>query len=88
VFWDYDRDSYPDMLFPAGGKLADKRVQGLPSRLLRGTSQGYRDVSGEAGIDVVRHYSHGCAVGDVDNDGFPDALITGFGGLTALEKPG
>ena len=85
---DYDRDSYPDMLFPAGGKLADKRVEGLPSRLLRGTSQGYRDVSGEAGIDVVRHYSHGCAVGDVDNDGFPDALITGFGGLTLWKNQG
>lgn len=85
---DYDGDSYPDMIFPAGGHLADKHVVGLPSRLLRGIGQNFRDVSSDTKIDVARHYSHGCAVGDVDNDGFPDALITGFGGLTLWKNQG
>ena len=85
---DYDGDSSPDLLFPAGGRLTEGAIEGFPSRLLRGNSATYVDVSALAGIDVPRHYSHGCSVGDFNNDGFPDALITGYGGLTLWRNQG
>ena len=85
---DFDGDSSPDLLFPAGGRLAEESVQGLPSRLLRGEGNKCVAVSAAANIDVPGHYSHGCAIGDFANDGFPDALITGYGGLTLWRNQG
>ena len=41
-----------------------------------------------AGIDPAPFYSHGAAVADFDNDGFPDVLITGYGGLLLFQNSG
>ncbi|MFM7075014.1 MAG: CRTAC1 family protein, partial [Planctomycetaceae bacterium] len=78
---DYDRDGWLDLVATGGGDItADRRILGRPAVLYR--SQGgraFREVAATAGIAADGLYSHGVAVGDHDNDGFPDLLVTGYG---------
>src|SRR6185312_5699924 len=46
-------------------------------RLFRNQGDGtFEDVSRRAGLDGAQGYGHGIAVGDVDNDGYPDLFVT------------
>src|SRR5436190_13278555 len=82
VAWlDFDQDGYLDLLFVQGGTfpvLADAPAR-AGSRLFRNQGDGtFRDVTEQVGL---RHpdYGQGIAVGDYDNDGFPDVFITCYG---------
>ncbi len=87
--FDYDRDGYLDLLFPRGGLIKKSGVTGFPSRLVRQISrERFEDVSSSAGIAEAVYYSHGVACGDFDNDGFVDALVTGYGGLVLWHNNG
>jgi enediyne biosynthesis protein E4 len=85
--FDFDRDGDDDLLFPGGGQLAKPSVTGLPGGLYRndlhrnGQSLQFTPVTAAAGMQAVGHYTHGAFAGDADNDGFPDVLITGYGGV-------
>ncbi len=79
---DYDRDGRLDIFLTGGGSFdpVDKTVKGYPNRLYHNEGNGrFRDVTAEAGLDKPLFYGHGCAVGDYDNDGWPDLLVTGYG---------
>jgi len=80
---DFDSDDRFDLFLPQGGSFdADMTPRGLPSRLYRGLEYpAFGDVSSAARLDAARHYSHGAAACDFNNDGFPDVLVTGYGGL-------
>jgi hypothetical protein len=69
---------------PAGCRLFrnDLTVSGDGRRTLR-----FTDVTAQAGISV-RGYGMGAAVGDYDNDGYPDLFVTGFGATTLLHNNG
>ena len=92
---DYDGDGRLDIFFPGGGHFAgrDKKdVRGHPCKLYRNLG-GYRfrDVTADAGLDRLEggapwFYTHGAAVADVDNDGWPDLLVTGYGRLALLHN--
>ena len=41
----------------------------------------FRDVTAEVGLAQPGLYTHGAAVADYDRDGFPDLLVTGYGGV-------
>lgn len=87
---DYDRDGLPDLFFPGGGRLGPNRViSGLPNGLWRSVAPlRVEDVSIPSGVVNPRTYTHGVTVGDMDNDGFADLLITGYGGLQLLKNQG
>jgi len=39
-------------------------------------------------VQLAPYYSHGAAVGDYNGDGFPDLLVTGYGGLLLFHNQG
>ena len=90
AIFDYDGDGDLDLFFPGGGRFGTARqLVPLPGALYRneGTWRFTRQES-VAGLDAPRTYNHGTAVGDYDNDGFPDLVITGYGGLQLYQNAG
>src|SRR5262245_36907818 len=71
AIFDFDGDGLPDLyLLNNGGP------RGRPNRLFKQLPGGrFRDVSRGSGLDIAGH-NMGVAVGDVNNDGRPDVLVT------------
>ncbi|WP_020470896.1 CRTAC1 family protein [Zavarzinella formosa] len=79
---DFDRDGFPDLFFVQGGQFpADPQAKPRPaSRLYRNNGNGtFTDVTDSVGLLTIG-YGQGVAVGDYDNDGFPDLFVSHFGG--------
>jgi hypothetical protein len=80
---DYDQDGYPDLFLVQGGPFPpDPRATptGPTSRLYRNQGDGtFVDVTARVGL-LVPGYGQGVAVGDYDQDGYPDLFVTTFGG--------
>jgi hypothetical protein len=79
---DFDRDGWPDLFFVNSrtwpGQPAAGRSQ-TPA-LYRNRGNGtFEDVTKSAGLDV-EIYGMGVAVGDYDNDTWPDLFVTAVGG--------
>ncbi len=79
VFLDADGDGWLDVL-SANGHVLDGRPRfpwTMPLQILRGSPGGVlRDVSETAGAPFSeRHLGRGLAVGDIDDDGRPDAVV-------------
>jgi hypothetical protein len=82
VGWiDYDQDGLMDLFFVQSAPTnAYKPPQTLRSALYHNNGDGtFTDVSEKAGVGGEDHYGQDVAVGDVDNDGFPDLYVTGYG---------
>ncbi len=82
VGWiDYDQDGLMDIYFvQAGATDAYKPAKPLRSALYHNNGDGtFTDVTAKAGVGGEGHYGQGVAVGDFDNDGFPDLYVTGYG---------
>ena len=87
---DFDLDGLNDLYFPGGGQFTPEfRATPAAAPLFqnRGDLQ-FRDVTALARLQVPRSYNHGIAAGDFDADGFPDLLVTGYGGLTLFHNLG
>ncbi len=79
AFLDFDRDGWQDILLVNGRSWEATRGGPSTLRLYRNRGNGtFEDVTRPAGLDVEM-YGMGVAVGDYDNDGFPDILITAVG---------
>jgi hypothetical protein len=92
---DYDRDGLLDVFLTGGGSFGGesrKEIHGLPCRLYKNLGDfRFRDVTAEAGLDKLAEgrpwfYNHGAAVGDYDNDGWPDLLVTGYGRMALFHN--
>jgi len=82
VAWlDYNQDGLMDLYFVQSGATdAYKPAKPLRSALYRNNGDGtFTDVTVKAGVSGEGHYGQGVAVGDFDNDGFPDLYVTGYG---------
>jgi len=87
--FDYDGDGCLDVCLAGGGRLTPDKVEGLPTRLVRQTSDArWMNVSAQSGINIPHHYSHGVTCGDWNADGFCDIVVTGYGGVTLWENQG
>ena len=96
---DYNNDGLLDIFAVNGGRLQDP--QRLPpdysrqepaywNRLYRQNRDGtFTDVTATAGLSNSGNvYGMGVAVGDYDNDGFPDIYVTNFGRNTLYHNNG
>ncbi len=80
AFLDYDGDGWQDILLVNGSNWPGHRGQPSTLQLYRNNHNGtFRDVTHSAGLDTAEMYGMGIAVGDYNNDGFPDILITCVG---------
>jgi hypothetical protein len=82
-FFDYDNDGYKDLLIAQGHDLDNIQLTfpnlryREPMLLARNTGHGFVDVSKDAGSIFAEPWvGRGLAVGDIDNDGRLDAVIT------------
>ncbi|HEX7071859.1 MAG TPA: CRTAC1 family protein [Rhodothermales bacterium] len=78
AFIDYDGDDWQDLLLVGGGGFLEGEPRDVPALwLYRNDGDGtFRLVNEEVGLADVRAYGIGLAVGDYDNDGDDDFLLT------------
>ena len=79
-WFDYDGDGFPDLLFCQGGSpLRNDRLQNPVDRLYRNLAGArFQDTTDASGL-LEQGFSQGVAIGDFDNDGFPDVYVTNVG---------
>ncbi|MGD0126166.1 MAG: CRTAC1 family protein [Terriglobia bacterium] len=77
--FDYNKDGRPDIFFTNGANIATlkKDLPKFSNRLYRNDGNGvFTDVTKEAGL-AGTGYDTGVAIGDYDNDGYPDVFVAG-----------
>jgi hypothetical protein len=80
AIFDYNGDGRPDIFFANGANIATLKKDDpkYRNRLFRNDGNGkYTDVTEAAGLTGTG-YDIGVAVGDYDNDGYPDLFVAGI----------
>ena len=88
AFLDYDGDGWQDILLVNGMDWPGHKRMRSTLRLYHNNRDGtFTDVTRKAGLDVEM-YGMGVAVGDYNNDGFPDILVTCVGQNRLFQNSG
>lgn len=88
--FDYNQDGRPDIFFTNGANIATlkKDMPKYSNRLFRNEGNGgFVDVTERSGLRGTG-YDNGVAVGDYDNDGYPDLFVTGVHGRRLYHNNG
>jgi len=91
VAWlDYDQDGLMDLYFVQSGPTdLYKPDHPMRSALYHNNGDGtFTDVTEKAGVAAENHYGQGVAVGDYDNDSYPDIYVTGYGSAILYHNNG
>jgi hypothetical protein len=89
IIFDYDRDGWPDIYF-TNAPTVEMAIKGQKSRgaLYRNNHDGtFSDVTDRSGLNSPC-FAMGGAVGDYDNDGWPDLYLTCLGGNVLYRNNG
>jgi hypothetical protein len=88
AFLDYDGDGWLDILLVNGIDWPGHKTRRSTLRLYRNNRNGtFTDVTQQAGL-ALEMYGLGAAIGDYNNDGFPDILITAVGQNRLFQNSG
>jgi enediyne biosynthesis protein E4 len=89
AFLDYNSDGNLDILLVRGSSIEQFQKGGDPMcSLFRGDGRGhFHDVTKEAGI-TARGWGMGVTAGDIDNDGWEDIFLAGYGPNYLLKNNG
>jgi len=88
AFLDYDADGWQDVVLINGMDWPGHKRRRSTLSLYRNNRNGtFSDVTRSAGLDVEM-YGMGVAVGDFNNDGFPDLLVTTVGQNRLFQNTG
>ena len=88
--FDYNKDGRPDIFFTNGANITTlkKDSRKFSNRLFRNEDHGvFTDVTRQAGL-AGAGYDTGVAVGDYDNDGYPDIFVAGVHHRTLYHNNG
>ncbi|MFL6415836.1 MAG: CRTAC1 family protein [Bryobacteraceae bacterium] len=95
--FDYDSDGWPDVFLVNGARIHGGQTDGEEpyksapvfwNRLYRNNHNGtFTDVTEKAGVRGTG-FGMGAAVGDFDNDGFEDLLVTNYGSVILYHNNG
>jgi hypothetical protein len=78
-FLDYDNDGWQDILFVNSMDWSEHQTgKSFPALYHNNHDGTFTDVTRTAGL-AIEMYGMGCAIGDYDNDGYPDIYITAVG---------
>jgi hypothetical protein len=89
IILDYDRDGWPDIYF-TNAPTVEMAVKGQKSRgaFYHNNRDGtFKDVTDKSGL-TASCFAMGGAVGDYDNDGWPDLYLTCLGGNVLYHNNG
>ena len=89
ALFDYDNDGWLDIFLVNGTRFEDISPQHPPSNFLfRNNRDGsFTDVTDKAGLRRTG-WGQGCCVGDYDNDGYDDLVVTYWGGIVLYHNNG
>ena len=88
AFLDYDGDGWQDILLINGMDWPGHKQRRTTMRLYHNNRNGtFTDVTKRAGLDLEM-YGLGVAVGDFNNDGFPDLFVSSVGQSRLFQNTG
>jgi hypothetical protein len=83
---DYDNDGWLDLFVVQDGPVRPESGPQLTNKLYRNNGDGtFTDVSEAVGL-ARSGFGMGCAVGDFDNDGWDDLVVTFLGGIALFHN--
>ena len=90
AFFDYNNDGWMDIFLVNTGPCDFYTPKSaLKNALYRNNGDGtFTDVAEKAGVAETKSFGMGVVVGDYDNDGWQDMIVTGYGGFRVYHNNG
>jgi hypothetical protein len=89
ALFDYDNDGWADIFMLNGTRLEGISPQRQPTNFLFHNNRDgtFTDVTDKAGL-TRSGWGQGCCIGDYDNDGYDDLVVTYWGGIVLYHNNG